>query len=102
MRSRALIVLSLFVISIFSAAETSAKKYPLEVSVLSVSGTPGSKMKSGSGKADVKEGGDYSGLDFTYDCARPFLSYGLDQPYPGVWKEKGKVLTISVTKIGDA
>lgn len=101
MRILASLFFAFFAFSAFLQADTASGKYPLQVSIFTVKATPGSKMKSGTGKANVKEANAFTGLDFTYDCALPFLAYGLERPYPGVWKEKGKVLTIRVTQIGD-
>src|SRR4051812_39177850 len=84
-----------------SAAQKSSNKYPLQVSVFTTKATPGTKGKAGSGKADVQEGEKFVGVDFTYDCELPFMAYALERPYPGVWKEKNKVLTLRITKVAD-
>lgn len=96
------IVAALFVLSLFASADSTSDKYPLEVAIFTVKANPGSAGKAGSGKADIKEAGSFTGVDFTYDCSMAFLSFGLERPYPAVWKEKGKVVTIHITKLGDA
>jgi len=82
-------------------ASPTPAKYELKVSIFTTKPTPGSGGKAGTGKADIQEGESFTGADFTYQCPISFMAYGLDRPYPAFWKEKGKVLTLRVTKIAD-
>ena len=102
MKTRVLIFAA-FVVSLGVQAASASKppKYPLEVSVFTTKSTPGTHGLTGTGKATVKEGDSYTGVDFSYDCAIAFMAYGFDRPYPAAWKDKGKVLALRVTKIAD-
>jgi len=103
MRTHAFVIAFVLLAFPFAFADDAAQaRFPLQVSVFTIKATAGTRMKSGMGKANVKEGSSSTGIDFTYDCSLPFFAYGLERPYPGAWKEKGKVLTIRITQIGDA
>ncbi len=75
--------------------------YPLRVHIFESEWKPNSLGGSGSGMANLIDGQNVQGFDFSYMCPINFMKSVGNQAYVAKWKKPGKTIEIVGSKLGD-
>ena len=100
------LLLSIFVLASALRAEVKISDYPLRIQILFFHYTTfyqnrtEERTKGDSGRANLFENGDPSGMDFEFDCLKKLKTSSGFETFPAKWKKPSQQLTVLVPNFG--